>query len=168
MLLQRITLVLTITLALSACDTGEQPQTSGDDASVAPSATGEQPAANQPDPSPTAAERGPAEPASTAALPDGPLYTVQIASYEESGEASQLQSFLTQQGMPVWTTIAEVNGRTYHRVRIGALQDLDAMRRLGRDLASRYNADVWIAPVEARDAVPADAIDATRALVPSP
>lgn len=177
MLLRRImlvfTVVFTVTFALAACGAGEQAEPSGEQTSApaqpGATATVDPPAANQPQPDPAATTPGGnlAEPEPAGSLPSGPLYTVQIAAYEESSEATRLESFLTQQGLPAWTTTAQVDGRTVHRVRIGALPELGMTRQLGADLAQRYRADVWIAPIEARDAVPAGAVDATRAIVPS-
>lgn len=46
-------------------------------------------------------------------------YTVQVASYQTEEQASTLQAELQKSGFEVYLVKAEVNGRTWHRVRVG-------------------------------------------------
>ncbi|HEX7051699.1 MAG TPA: SPOR domain-containing protein [Longimicrobiales bacterium] len=156
-------------LVIVGCGSGEQPEAQPPaDATPEPVA---EPVA-RPTPPPTTAPDTAADPADAAAdtaktamLPDGPLYTVQVAAWPFPDSAQVWQARLRQRGLPVWTVQAQVHGRTFHRLRVGAHPSLSAARELGRRITREYHWPVWVAPVEQRAAVPADAVEATRALL---
>lgn len=103
-----------------------------------------------------------------AAADDAPsLYTVQIASYEaeRAGQAWQLAEQMYRERLPAWVSRAEVEGRTYHRVRVGALPSRAEAGRLARELRATAGAGVWVTPVEQHQAVPSNAVVATRAFL---
>jgi len=69
-----------------------------------------------PTPAPPAAEAaGPSLPVA----PAGRGYTVQVGAYETEAEAAETVAVLQQQGLPVFHVEAVVNGKTWHRVRVG-------------------------------------------------
>lgn len=100
-----------------------------------------------------------------AAPPDRRLYTVQVAAFTERSSAAEWEERLRQQGLPVWSSVHEVGGRTFHRLRVGAAPTVSEARTLGRMLTERYEWPVWIAPVAPADRVPEGAEQATRGLV---
>lgn len=94
----------------------------------------------------------------------GPLYTVQIASYLEgdADRAERVAEDMRAQGIPVWVTRAEVNGRTVRRVRVGALTSRADAQALGMHINRTYDWPFWVSLVDASEPVPPDAIAATR------
>lgn len=100
---------------------------------------------------------------------DGPLYTVQIASYLEgdSGRAEQVAQDMRALGIPVWVSRAEVNGRVVRRVRVGALTSEADARALGMHINRTYQWPFWVSRVEPSEPVPAGAIAATRSYLAS-
>lgn len=92
----------------------------------------------------------------------GARYTVQVASFTNPASAELWTDRLERQGLPVWTSVAEVGGRTYYRVRVGAATTLSDARRLGQSLSERYEWPVWVAPLAAADRPPAGAVENTR------
>ncbi len=123
----------------------------------------------------TSATPQPARPAATAAMEPvevpaehskadhGPaLYTVQVASYTDRDSARELERTLEEQGAPVWIDQSEVEGRTYYRVRIGALSDPAEAERLGERVRTTFDWPVWIARIDSTDSVPDGAEQATR------
>jgi cell division septation protein DedD len=91
-----------------------------------------------------------------------PLYTIQVAAFLDSDSAEEWTGRLREHGWPVWSSVAEVGGELFHRVRVGALPTVDEARRLGSALARRYEWPVWLAPVAPADPVPPNAVEATR------
>ncbi len=92
----------------------------------------------------------------------GRLYTVQVAAFTDPASATEWAGRLRRQGLPVWTSMAETGGRTFYRVRVGAVPTFSEARRLGSMVAARYEWPVWVAPVGPADQVPDDAVEATR------
>ncbi len=95
------------------------------------------------------------------------LYTVQVAAFTEAASATEWADRLRSQGMPVWTSVAELGGQTFYRLRVGAVPTVAEARRLGGMLAARYEWPVWVAPMTAADRPPAGAVDASRRLIES-
>jgi len=67
------------------------------------------------------------------APPSGRGYTVQVGAYETREEAAETIQTLQAQGLPVFHVSAVVNGKTWHRVRVGmhatrALADASAVQ----------------------------------------
>jgi hypothetical protein len=72
---------------------------------------------------------------------------------------------LADQGLPVWATDQEVEGRLFHRVRVGAVSTGTEARRLGEILAESYGVPIWLALVISLESVPAGAVEATREVI---
>lgn len=98
-----------------------------------------------------------------------PLYTIQVAAFRQfnRSEAQLVAQRLRSRGLPVWVTRAEVDGKVYNRVRVGALHSATEAYDLGRMIARQYEWPVWVAPIAFGDEVPADAVAATRTLLGS-
>jgi cell division septation protein DedD len=90
------------------------------------------------------------------------LYSIQVGSFLDSASANQLVERLRSEGWPVWSAVVQVGGRSFHRVRVGALRTVDEARLLGTLVTRRYGWPIWLAPVTPGDAPPANAIEATR------
>jgi cell division septation protein DedD len=92
-----------------------------------PSARPEATPTAQPEPSPAPAAARPASAGSDAALPQAPPgekgFTVQVAAYESATDASSLITKLRGLGYPAFHVSATVDGRTWHRVRVGIYSD---------------------------------------------
>jgi cell division septation protein DedD len=96
------------------------------------------------------------------------LYTVQVAAFLSADSARIWSDRLGRAGLPVWTTTAEVAGRTFYRLRVGAHPDIAGARRLGDRIRRELRWPVWIAPVERQATIPEDVVARTRALVDAP
>jgi hypothetical protein len=72
---------------------------------------------------------------------------------------------LKSQGLPVWTSMAELGGQTFYRVRVGAVPTVSEARRLGTMLSQRYEWPVWVAPLSAADRIPENAVADTRRML---
>jgi cell division septation protein DedD len=107
----------------------------------------------------------PAPPTPAAARPAGKLYTVQVAAFVNADSARSWTGRLSSQGLPVWTTAYQLHGRTFHRVRVGAVPTVAEARKLGEMLKKRYSWSFWIAPVGDADAVPDGAVQATQRII---
>jgi DedD protein len=123
-----------------------------------------------PAPPPEATQQGesdPPSPAESAPAPvqTGDLYTVQVAAFLDAATAREWAGRLRSQDMPVWTSEARVQGRTFHRLRVGALPSVSDTRRLGAVLTERYHWPVWIAPLSSTDRLPGDAVQASRRIL---
>lgn len=117
---------------------------------------------------PGAREDRPSAAAGTADGTEGErLYTVQVAAFLESSLASEWTDRLRRQGMPAWTTMAEVGGRTFYRVRVGVAPTVTEARRVGSMIMSRYEWPVWVAPLTPADRPPEGAAQETRRLMES-
>lgn len=95
------------------------------------------------------------------------LYTVQVAAFLQSSSASEWAARLESQGLPVWVSMAEIGGRTFHRLRVGAVPTMAEARRLGAMIMDRYEWPVWVAPLTPADRPPAEAVQDTRRLLES-
>jgi septal ring-binding cell division protein DamX len=93
------------------------------------------------------------------------LYTVQVAAFTESATAVEWARRLSSQDLPVWTSMAELGGRTFYRLRVGAAPTVSETRRLASMISARYEWPVWIAPVTPADRVPDDAVARTRRIL---
>jgi DedD protein len=74
------------------------------------------------EPDVAAVEQPPTEPASMPAQ-DGPGWVLQVSSLTERSRAERLKGELSSEGFPVFIEMADVGGKTYHRVRIGPRTD---------------------------------------------
>lgn len=160
----RLVPVLTLVMVLAAC---------GDEPEPAPRQTpapAQQPTpepAQQPEPEPREMapepepepEPSPEQPAATS------LYTVQVAAFTRASTAREWADRLRADDLPIWTSMADVEGRTFHRVRVGALPSLADARRLGRMISERYGWPVWVAPLSSADRLPVNAVQNTRELL---
>lgn len=95
----------------------------------------------------------------------GRLYTVQVAAFENARSATEWVGRLRSQGLPVWSSLAEVRGRTFHRVRVGAVPTVAEARTLGAMITNRYEWPVWIAPLTPADRMPDSAVEDTRRII---
>lgn len=95
----------------------------------------------------------------------GRLYTVQVAAFENARSATEWVERLRSQGLPVWNSLAEVRGQTFHRVRVGAVPTVAEARGLGAMITNRYEWPVWIAPLTPADRIPDSAVEDTRRLI---
>lgn len=91
------------------------------------------------------------------------LYTVQLAAYSRAEDARAMAERMRRTGLPIWVSRVTLNGRTYHRVRAGAVPSRTEALQLARRLQREISAPVWVAPVTASDNPPADAVPTTRA-----
>lgn len=105
---------------------------------------------------------GRAAPAAEAPAAGQRLYTVQVAAFTSADSASKWTGRLSSLDLPAWTSMAELGGTTYYRVRVGAVPTVSEARRLGAILAQRFEWPVWVAPVTAADRVPDEAVAETR------
>jgi septal ring-binding cell division protein DamX len=171
-----ITLALFAAVAVAGCG-GDEP--ASQDAATTPRPAPEQPPADPavdtgvPTPradAPGAATADSGTPGGPVGAPAGsvastPLYTVQVAAFTESTSAIEWARRLRAQELPVWTSMVELGGRTFYRVRVGAVPTVSEARRLGSMITQRYEWPVWVAPVTPADRVPDDAPERTRRLL---
>ncbi|MCO4773878.1 MAG: SPOR domain-containing protein [Deltaproteobacteria bacterium] len=68
----------------------------------------------------------PTAPIALPGAPSGRGFTVQVGAFEALEEAAQTVAKLKGQGHEVFYVAAEVNGKTYHRVRVGLYPSRDA------------------------------------------
>ena len=160
----RLVTILTLVMVLAAC---------GDEPEPAPRQT--PPPAQQPtpEPEPSPDEAAPArgqerepEPEPPAQSPEAAsLYTVQVAAFTRASTAQEWADRLRADDLPVWTSMAEVGGRTFYRVRVGAHPSLADARRFGRMIRDRYHWPVWVAPLAPTDRLPVNTVQNTRELL---
>lgn len=81
---------------------------------------------------PGEAPRGPEAPA-----PAPPGWSIQVASFQDRGQAEARVQELIEQGHEAYRVEALVSGQTWHRVRIGAFADKAAAEAARRALAER-------------------------------
>lgn len=112
-----------------------------------------------------ATEREPEAQPQPAAAGDQTLYTVQVAAFLDAATAREWAGRLRSQDLPAWVTQATVDGRSFHRLRIGAVPELDDARRLGRILRDRFHWPVWVAPLTSADRLPVNAVPNTREIL---
>lgn len=95
--------------------------------------------------------------------PDGQrLYTAQVAAFMSPDPARKWTDRLQSLDLPAWTSMVELEGRTFYRVRVGAVSDMAEARRLGALLTERFEWPVWVAAVTPSDPMPDDAVASTR------
>lgn len=95
-----------------------------------------------------------------------PLYTVQVGAFLNPDSAVGRRDRSANQGLPVWTVDQEVEGRLFHRVRVGAVSTRSGARRLGEILRESYGwRPLWVAPVASTESVPDGTVEATRDLM---
>lgn len=94
-------------------------------------------------------------------------YTVQVGAFVREGAAEALAGRLRDQGVPVWRSDATVAGRSFHRVRVGAVTTAAEARALRDRLARSYRLPAWLAPLtpSERADLPAAAVAATRSYI---
>jgi cell division septation protein DedD len=63
-------------------------------------------------------------------------WTVQVAAFAELKDAEKLAGQLRSEGHDAYAVTAEVEGRIWHRVRVGQLKNLKEAMELRKDLAS--------------------------------
>lgn len=97
-----------------------------------------------------------------ASTPSARLYTVQVAAFTSPDSARKWTGRLNSLDLPTWTSVAELGGTTYYRVRVGAVPTVTDARRLGSLLSGRFEWPVWVAPITGADPVPDDAVAETR------
>lgn len=102
---------------------------------------------------------------STGAASGQRLYTVQVAAFASPDSARKWTGRLNSLNLPVWTSMQELGGQTYYRVRVGAVPTVAEARRLGGILSSRFEWPVWVAPVTPADQLPQDAVNRTRSVL---
>ncbi|HUG40389.1 MAG TPA: SPOR domain-containing protein [Longimicrobiales bacterium] len=108
-------------------------------------------------------DAGAGEPAGGAAAASGErLYTVQVAAFTDVDSARAWTGRLSSLDLPVWMSMAEVGGRTYYRVRVGAVPTVTEARQLGSMLTRRFEWPVWVAPVTPSDGMPEGTVESTR------
>ena len=95
----------------------------------------------------------------------GRFFTVQVGAFLNADSAHGLRDRLVDQGLPVWAPDQEVEGRLFHRVRVGAVSTGSEVRRLGEILAESYGVPIWLALVISLESVPAGAVEATREVI---
>ncbi|HEX6941119.1 MAG TPA: SPOR domain-containing protein [Longimicrobiales bacterium] len=105
----------------------------------------------------------PAAPPSAAPAPSGRLYTVQLAAFTNAEAARALADRLRRTGLPVWISQITLKGRTFHRVRAGAVPSRPEALQLARRVQREFSTPVWVAPVVQSDNPPPNVVAATRA-----
>lgn len=149
------------TQADSAAETAEaEPATADETTEPADTATVDQP----PPPAPETMSVSESDAAAEAPAYDR-LYTVQIAAFVDPDTAQSLARAMERRNLSVFITQAEVEGRTFNRVRIGASPNLSEARELGRWITRQFEWPVWVAPVEDMAVVPAGAVESTRSFL---
>ncbi len=76
--------------------------------------------------------------------PAGAGYTVQVAGCEDRVYAEYLVEKYTTRGYEPFVTVANVEGQTYYRVRIGMYETLSEAKALKIQLEDRYSVNAWI------------------------
>ena len=177
----RLLTALAVTVILAACG-GDEPEPAPDQAPDQPEPQSQQTEASRPDPptgqSPSAQPDSPPDPEPSgaaarsteggSAAQRGALYTVQVAAFVDGATAREWAARLRGQELPVWTAEARVDGRTFHRLRVGALPSLADAERLGDRIRARYHWPVWVAPVTTTDRLPGGVVERSRQLLSGP
>lgn len=171
----RLPTVLALFTALSVVACGEEPDPEPPPTPPAPEAPADtlDVPVDTADPVLPPGPARPGQPDAEEVLPDagavegGQLFTVQVAAFTNPESADMWTDRLSGQGMPVWTSVAELGGRTFYRVRIGASPTVAEARQLGESLGERYHWPVWVAPMTPTDRPPQGAVESTRRLIGS-
>jgi cell division septation protein DedD len=171
-------LALMSVLAVAACGEGPAPEQEPPAPAAPadlPAATPELPAeaADPADPADPTDPARPGESAATGVVPEAraagsaPLFTVQVAAFTSAESAELWTERLGRADLPVWTSVAELGGQTFYRVRIGAAPTAAEARRLGESLTARYRWPVWVTPLTPADRPPEGVEEHTRRLTGS-
>lgn len=164
-MIRHLAWILTAALALGACGAGDRKQ---DEETTTPDPMAEisRPAPLE-DPTPAPPPVAIEEPMEDLLFvhPTERLYTVQIAAYLSPDSAHNLADRLSARGLPTWTMEVRLGDQTYHRIRVGAHPGLREMRRLGEQISTQFRQEIWVAPVDMSSRIPADAVEATAALL---
>lgn len=100
---------------------------------------------------PRAAETAAAQPAAKPAIapPQGPSFTVQVASLPNRAEAEALAARLRKQGLSPWVAEADIPGKgTFYRVRVGRFSSREQAVRYLEDLKRETRMDGFVASVD--------------------
>lgn len=122
---------------------------------------------------PARTEQAPAQPPATsptrtaAQLAAARYLTVQIGAYRTMADAQRAIELVRNAGIPTWISQAQVRGKTYYRVRMGAFQHYTDAVQLTRRIRANYGIEPWIARIETTDPVPDNVVETTRASLPS-
>lgn len=76
--------------------------------------------------------------------PEGPGYTVQVASCESENYARHLVGVHERRGYDAFVSTITYEGQTYYRVRIGNFDAYSDAKALKAELADRYSLQTWI------------------------
>jgi len=88
-------------------------------------------------------------PEERAAAPLEFRYTVQVAAWEDVGDAHMMADFLRNRGYDARVETADIPGRgVYHRVRVGYFTDYDRAQAAAEELRSKFGCDIWIVSLE--------------------
>ncbi|MFO7894927.1 MAG: SPOR domain-containing protein [Longimicrobiales bacterium] len=120
--------------------------------------------ADSPRPRPSG-EPAPAPAPTTEAGDADARFTVQVGSFVEAATADRWVQRLRERGFPVWRSDTEIEGERVSRVRVGALATESEAHTLADLLKRDYGWPVWVDGVRDDEAVPADAVRRTRAVL---
>lgn len=168
-------LALISALAVAACGDGPDPeqQPSAPAAPADVRAATPEPPPDATDPADPADPARPGEPAADRVVSEATaaggaqLFTVQVAAFTSAESAELWTERLGRVDLPVWTSVAELGGQTFYRVRIGAAPTAAEARRLGESLTARYRWPVWVTPLTPADRPPEGVEEHTRRLTGS-
>lgn len=90
------------------------------------------------------------------------LFTVQVGAFRDAEAARALRAKLISTGFPVWISQHPLDGRTLHRVRLGALAARDDAEALERRIRATFDLPTWVTRVDVADALPEGAVQATQ------
>lgn len=152
---------LGLTLVLGGCGDGEDGSAPDDGPSVTVEDVRGDGTASAPRPERPVATDGDGD--ATAAR-TRTLYAVQVGAFTRDDNAGSLRERLEDENLPVWTSSAEIDGRAYRRVRVGASESVEGARRLARELREAVDPapEPWIAPVTPDEELPAEVVERTR------
>lgn len=86
-------------------------------------------------------------PAAPAPVSEPGIYVIQAGAYPDFAEADKVKARLALLGIVAVIQKAEMNGTTFHRVRIGPIRDLDELNRIRGQLRDRH-IDYLLIPVD--------------------
>ena len=75
-------------------------------------------------------------------------YTVQVGSFENLPEARRLHERLKKKGYKVFIIPATIEGKTFHRVRVGGYATKEEALKLGEVLKEREGLPAWVVRTE--------------------
>jgi len=111
----------------------------------APATAGSAPAGEMPVPETAGgaaadAAEAPSEPSAEAAAPDRPAggFAVQVGGFGSRDNALRLRDRLREDDFAAWVDVAEVDGRTMYRVRVGPVSERSEAEALAQQLAEAH------------------------------